>query len=82
MQKIAAFLLSIGLFASFFSCKNSNTAAAVGLSGRPLRYVAYVGFNYQDTAKARSNSYTDSLHLIALEAYLKQLNAKDYGPEY
>lgn len=82
MQKIAAFLLAIGLFVSFFSCQNINTAAAVGLSGRQLRYVAYVGFNYQDTAKARSNSYTDSLHLVALEAYIEQLNTKNYGVEY
>lgn len=82
MHKIAAFLLLCLAIGLFFSCKNNNTAAAVGLSGRPLRYVAYVGFNFQDTAKARSNSYTDSLHLMALEAYLAQLNAKNYGVEY
>ena len=82
MQKIATLLFVIGLFAAFFSCKNSNVGAAIGVSGRPLRYVAYVGFNYQDTAKARSNSYTDSLHLVALGAYLAQINAKKYGVEY
>ena len=82
MQKIAAFLLLCLATSLFFSCKNSNPAAAVGLSGRPLRYVAYVGFSYQDTAKARSNSYTDSVHLVTLQAYLKELNAKDYGAEY
>ncbi len=82
MQKIAAFILLCLAVGIFFSCKNSNAAAAVGLSGRPLRYVAYVGFNYQDTAKARSNSYTDSAHIVALEAYLKDINAKDYGAEY
>ncbi|MFN0216307.1 MAG: hypothetical protein ACKVT2_18765 [Saprospiraceae bacterium] len=82
MQKIFAFLLLTGLFAYFFSCKNRHTTTAIGLSGRPLRYVAYVGFNYQDPIKARSNNYTDSLHLIALEAYLKELNTKGYSAEY
>ena len=82
MQKIAAFSLLCLAAGIFFSCKNSTSATAIGLSGRPLQYVAYLGFNYQDTAKARSNSYTDSVHLVALEAYLKELNAKDYGVEY
>lgn len=82
MQKITSLLLAFGLFVTIFSCKNSHTATAIGLSGRPLRYVAYVGFNYQDPEKARSNSYTDSLHLVALEAFLAQINAKDYGAEY
>ncbi len=82
MQKITAVLFAIGLFALFNSCKNSNTATAIGLSGRPVRYVAYVGFNYQDTTKARANSYTDSLHLVALEAYIQQLNTRNYKAEY
>ncbi len=82
MQKIAATLLAFGLFIALFSCKNNNQAAAVGLTGRPLRYVAYVGFNYQDTVKARSNNYTDSLHLVALQAYLEQLNERGYGATY
>lgn len=83
MRTIAAFLLACAFGAALFSCKNTpNAAAAVGLSGRPLRYVAYVGFNYQDSLKARTNNYTDSLHLVALEAYLAALNAKNYGAEF
>lgn len=51
MQKIAAFLLLCLAAGLFFSCKNNNTVAAVGLSGRPLRYVAYVGFNFSGHSK-------------------------------
>lgn len=82
MSRFAAFVLATGLFAALFSCQKGSPGAAIGLTGRPTRYVAYLGFNYQDSAKARSNGFTDSLHLIALEAYLKQLNAKNYGVEF
>lgn len=82
MQKIAPFLLAVAFCAALFSCKKNHMAAAAAIGDRPLRYVAYVGFNYQDTAKARSNNYADSLHLIALQAYLEQLNTKGYGAEY
>jgi len=37
---------------------------------------------FQNPEKARSNNYTDSLHLVALEAFLAQINAKNYGAEY
>jgi hypothetical protein len=48
---------------------------------RPLRYVAYVGFNYSDPLKAQQSNYLDSLHIIALQAQLAQLNAAGYPVE-
>lgn len=83
MQKSAAIALFVlSVLTLMWSCKKTHSAAAVGLENRPVRYIAYVGFNYQDSVKAKSNSYTDSLHLIALPALLQKLNEKDYGVEY
>ncbi len=49
---------------------------ATGLSrlSRPVKYVAYLGFNYLDVAKDSANSYNDSLHIVALQHYLDRIN--------
>lgn len=44
---------------------------------RPVKYVAYVGFNFEDTTKARRNNFSDSLHILALEEYLQRINTLD-----
>ena len=79
MQKIILGLLAVVL-AGWIACERST------LSSRPVKYVAYVGFNYSDTTKARKNNYSDSLHIIAVEDYLKHINAvtepRPYPVEY
>lgn len=49
--------------------------------GRPIRYVAYVGFNYSDPVEAEKRKYFDQMHIAALEMYLERLNKgeADYG---
>jgi len=41
---------------------------------RPVKYVAYVGFNYLNAAKDSANNYLDSLYIVALETYLNRIN--------
>lgn len=83
MQKFYPLFACLGLLACLFgACKKNQMAAAVVPDGQPLRYVAYVGFNDRDEDKARSNNYTDSLHQVALEAYLSEINARGYGARF
>ncbi|MBK7938453.1 MAG: hypothetical protein IPJ82_15840, partial [Lewinellaceae bacterium] len=42
---------------------------------RPVKYVAYLGFNYTDVARDSANNYSDSLHIVALQTYLDRINA-------
>lgn len=81
MQKIAFLLLFCAFLSAVFSCKYGNNSAT-SRSGRSIQYVAYVGFNFQDTTKARTSNYSDSLHIVALEAELAALNQRGYGAEY
>ena len=55
-----------------------------GKSGsvRPARYIAYVGFNYLNTAKDSLNGYSDSLYLVAMETYLDRINEQNFPFEY
>jgi len=51
---------------------------------RPVRYVAYVGFNYTSDSVAQARKYFDQQHIAALEYYLQKLNEgeRDYGVEF
>ena len=42
---------------------------------RPVKYVAYVGFNYLNAARDSANNYLDSLYIVSLETYLQRINA-------
>lgn len=66
MQK---FLFALATFAvvAGFACKKP-------FFNRPVKYVAFIGFNYKDSAYVRRNNYSDSLHIVALEYYLKRIN--------
>jgi len=66
----AAFVLSLFVFAKH--------------PARPVRYVAYVGFNYSSDSIARERKYFDQLHIAALELYLDRLNDSEehYGAEF
>lgn len=79
MQKIIFGLIAIA-FAVYFACGKKV------FDRRPVKYVAFVGFNHQDTARARLNNFADSLHILALEKYLRRINAekkpKRYDCEY
>ncbi|HLP94723.1 MAG TPA: hypothetical protein VK168_11840 [Saprospiraceae bacterium] len=79
--KHVLYLLLAGLIACFCSCQK-KTGSTSGTADKPVRYVAYVGFNAVDTTKARANNYSDSLHILALNAYLQAFNQKDYGAEF
>lgn len=75
MKKILlALTLVIGLLA-VFSCKKTPFS-------RPVKYVAYVGFNFMNAAKDSANNYIDSLYLVALEMYLARLNAREAPNNY
>ena len=49
---------------------------------RPVKFVAYVGFNYLNTAKDSLNGYSDSLYLVAMETYLDRINQQKHPFEY
>ena len=77
MQKIIL-VISVLLLAVHFACKRP-------MLGREVKYVAFVGFNYEDPLKARRNNFSDSLHIIALQEYLQRVNASEkpaYPYEY
>lgn len=76
MQKII-FALAALAFVAWSSCKKTAF-------NRPVKYVAYVGFNYDSIGKAKRNNFSDSLHILALEEYLDRINAADAPgrPEY
>lgn len=67
MQKIilAAVACSIVIW---FACKKTTF-------NRPVKYIAFVGFNVEDPTKALRNNYSDSLHILALEEHLQRINA-------
>lgn len=75
MQKII-FVLGLSFLFSFFSCKNS------ALDTRPEKVVAFIGFNYNDSAYIKRGNYSDSLHIVALQTYLERINAHDKPKEY
>jgi len=73
MQKII-FAIAAFFFLAYFACEKS-------IFNRPVKYVAFVGFNFEDPLKARRNNFSDSLHMLALEAYLHRINNSEQ-PEY
>ncbi len=80
MQKLIFGLAALALVSAvYFTCK------VPGYS-RPVKYVAYLGFNYLNVAKDSANSYSDSLRIVALQSYLKRINdceePEPYGVEY
>lgn len=74
MQKII-FALAVLAFVAWFGCKKTTF-------NRTVKYVAFVGFNFEDSTKARRNNYSDSLHILALEEYLRRINAVDEPEPY
>lgn len=62
-------------FLCWYSCRDTGF-------NRPVKYVAYVGFNFEDTTKARRNNYSDSLHILALEEYLQRINEVEEPRHY
>jgi len=80
MQKFLFGLTALALVSAvYFTCKIPGY-------GRPVKYVAYLGFNYLNVAKDSANSYSDSLRIVALQSYLKRINDCEepgpYGVEY
>jgi hypothetical protein len=73
MQKII-FALALLALAAYFACKKPAF-------NRPVKYVAFVGFNYDSIGKAKRNNFADSLHILALEEYLNRINADDDAPD-
>lgn len=73
MPRIIAFVLILFLC----SCDKQQRNKLI----RPTKYVAFVGFNYDNPQKAKSNAYADSLHIAAFETYLNRLNEKGYDFE-
>lgn len=71
--------LSAALCIAFLACKKTPFS-------RPVKYVAYVGFNYLNAAKDSANNYLDSLYIVALETYLTRINEHSepypYAMEY
>jgi len=74
MQKIIFALAALSFFA-WIACKKTTF-------NRPVKYVAFVGFNFEDPEKARRNNYSDSLHILALEEYLGRINAVEEPEPY
>ena len=79
MQKII-FALAVFALVSNYACKKTV------FNQRPVKYVAYLGFNYLNVARDSANSYSDSLHIVALQTYLDRINAhtdpEPYPVEY
>lgn len=67
--------LSVLLFAAHIACDRTPFS-------RPVKYVAYVGFNYLNAAKDSANNYLDSLYIVSLEAYLLRINAHSIPAPY
>lgn len=67
--------LSLMLLLLLQSCNKSGSV-------RPAKYIAYVGFNYLNTAKDSLNGYADSLYLVALGTYLDRINQQENLFEY
>ncbi|MBL7828748.1 MAG: hypothetical protein JNJ57_19085 [Saprospiraceae bacterium] len=75
MKKIL-FALLVGTFChTFQACQKAPFS-------RPVKYVAYVGFNFMNAAKDSANNYIDSLYLVALETYLNRLNNHEPNHPY
>lgn len=72
-MRLVILFAAFGAFCAFFACRNISPATV------PVREIAFVGFNYTDTAKARASSWADSLHIAALQAYIDRLNERNYG---
>lgn len=70
MQKII-FALAVFALVSHYACKKSV------FGRRPVKYVAYMGFNYTDVARDSANNYSDSLNIVALQTYLERINAHE-----
>ncbi len=75
MQKII-FALAAFALVSHYACKKQV------FSHRPVKYVAYLGFNYKDVARDSANNYSDSLHIVALQTYLERINAHEDPEPY
>ncbi len=73
-NRILIFALAVALLGA--SCKKSLSF------NLPVKYIAYVGFNYSNPQKAEVSSYSDSLHIVALESYISRFNEKEYGATY
>lgn len=73
MPKLIFACCAIAL-ALHFACKRP-------ILGREVKYVAFVGFNFEDSLKSRRNNFSDSLHILALEAYLNRINQSE-KPRY
>lgn len=67
--------LSVLLIAGLSACKKTPFL-------RPVKYVAYVGFNYLDPEKNKANNYLDSLYIVSLETYLGRINARTEPAPY
>ena len=50
--------------------------------GRPVKYVAYLGFNYLNVAKDSANYYADSLRIVSLQVYLDRINGRQDRASY
>ena len=74
MKKIL-FALVLLSFAAHFACKNTPFT-------RPVKFVAYVGFNYLNTAKDSANNYLDSLYIVTLTTYLERINKHEDPSPY
>ena len=72
---IQILFLSLMLLLLLQRCSNSGSV-------RPAKYIAYVGFNYLNTAKDSVNGYADSLYLVALNTYLERINRQENLFEY
>lgn len=63
------FVLTAALLLFYFACQKSTIL-------RPVKYVAYVGFNFKNPVKDSASNYTDSMYIMALNTYLERLNDK------
>lgn len=74
-MKNVIFVLSLLFFTVHTACVRSPFS-------RPVKYVAYIGFNYLNAAKDSANNYLDSLYIVALETYLQRINAQQSPKPY
>ena len=72
---IQTIIVLFALTLLFQRCGRSGTE-------RPVKFIAYVGFNYLNTAKDSLNGYSDSLYLVAMETYLDRINEQNFPFEY
>ncbi|MFM7155976.1 MAG: hypothetical protein ACKOZV_17790, partial [Bacteroidota bacterium] len=68
-------ILVLALILQLLSCGRSGSV-------RPVKFIAYVGFNYLNTDKDSLNGYADSLYLVALNTYLDRINQQENLFEY